>query len=75
MEVAAGEHLVVAGFARGKDERVVGHAVGLDLQAFGGLAQQVEDRPHHLRLTPEAVGVLHARVARQMRGTDLLSRP
>ena len=39
-------------------------------QRLGGLAEQVEDRPHHLRLTPEAVRVLHASVARQVRGAD-----
>ena len=35
------------------------------------MAQQVEDRAHHLGLTPEAVRILHARVSRQMRRSDL----
>ena len=70
VEVAAGEHKVVAVCARGENKRVVGDTVGLDSQRLGGLAQQVEDRPHHLRLTPQAVGVLDACVVRQMRGAN-----
>ena len=36
----------------------------------GGLAQHVEHGAHHLRLAAQAVGVLHAVVADEMRGAD-----
>jgi hypothetical protein len=35
-----------------------------------GLAQQVEDGAHDLRLAAQAIGILHPLVANQMRGAD-----
>ena len=54
----------------GEDQRIVGDAVGLGLERRGGLAQHVERRAHHLRLAAQAVGVLHALVADEVRGAD-----
>ena len=59
VEIAAGQRLGGVG----QNQRVVGHAVGLDRQRGGGLAQQVEHGAHDLRLAAQAVGVLHAVVA------------
>ena len=41
----------------------------------GRLAQQVERRAHHLRLAAQAIGVLHALVADEVRGADRRCRP
>ena len=34
----------------------------------GGLAQEIEAGPHHLRLAAQAIRVLHAVIAGEMRG-------
>ena len=71
VEVAAGERLV----GLGEDQRVVGDAVGLDLERLGRVAEQVEDRAHHLGLAAQAVRVLHPVVVGQVRRPDGASRP
>ena len=66
VEVAAGQRLAGVG----EDQRVVGDGVGLAHQHGGGMAHQVEAGAHHLRLAAQAVRVLHALVADEMRGAD-----
>ena len=66
VEIAAGQRFAGVG----EDQRIVGDAVGLGLQRRRGLAQQVEHGAHHLRLAAQAVRVLHALVADQMRRAD-----
>ena len=66
VEIAAGQR----GIVLGKDQRIVGDAVGLGLQRVGRLAQHVERGAHHLRLAAQAVRVLHALVADEVRGAD-----
>ena len=58
----------------GEDQRIVRHAIGLDQQGRRRLAQQVEDRTHHLRLAAQAIGVLHPAVVDQVGGADGRSR-
>ena len=58
----------------GEDQRIVGDAVGLVASVARGLAQQVERGAHHLRLAAQAIGVLHALVADEMRGADRAAR-
>ncbi len=59
-----------AALAIGDDERVVRHAVGLDRERRCGRAQDIEGRAHHLGLAAQAIGILDAVVAFEMRGTD-----
>jgi hypothetical protein len=59
VEVAAADHGAVVG----KDQRVVGHGIGLAQQHQRGVAQLVQAGAHHLRLAAQAVRVLHAVVA------------
>ena len=66
VEVAARERFVVVG----EDQRIVGDAVGFVGERRRRLAQQIERRAHHLRLAAQAIGVLHARIAGEMRGAD-----
>ena len=63
VEVAAGDHRAVVG----EHQRVVGHRVGLAQQHQRGMAQLVEAGAHHLRLAAQAVRVLHAVVAFEVR--------
>ena len=58
----------------GEDERVVGDRVGLAQQHQRGVAQLVEAGADHLRLAAQAVRVLHAVVALQVRAADLAAR-
>ena len=66
MEVATRQGLVGVG----KDQRVVGDAVGLDFKRRGGLTQEVEHRAHHLRLAAQAIGILHTAVVIEVAGAD-----
>ena len=66
MEVAARQGLAGVG----EDQRIVGHAVGFGRQRRRGVAQDVEHGAHDLRLAAQAVGILHAIIADQMRGAD-----
>ena len=56
-------------------QRVVGGGVRLDRERRGGLAQQVHRGAGHLRLAADAVGVLHAGVARRGGSRGSPSRP
>src|SRR3546814_3705007 len=60
VKIAARERLVRIG----EDQRIVRHAIGLDRQRRAGLAQQIEHGAHHLRLTAEAIGILHAQIGK-----------
>ncbi len=66
VEVAAGERLVRVR----EDERIVRDAVRFEAQRRSRVTQDVQRGAHHLRLAAQAVGVLHARVAHEMRGAD-----
>jgi hypothetical protein len=66
VEVAAGDHRPIVG----KDQRVVGHRIGLAHQHQRGMAQLVQAGAHHLRLAAQAVRVLHAVVASVVRLAD-----
>ena len=66
VEVAARQRLAGVG----EDQRIVGDAVGLGRQRRRRVAQDVEHGAHDLRLAAQAVGILHALVADQMRGAD-----
>ena len=70
VEVAARQGL--AGL--GKDQRIVGDAIGLDRKRRRGLAQDVQGGPHDLRLAAQAVGILHPLVADEMRGANRRAR-
>ena len=52
-------------------QRIVRDGVGLDRQRAGGLHQQVKRGAGHLRLTAQAIGILHALVAFEMRLADV----
>ena len=71
VEVAARDRL-----ARSReDQRVVGDAVRLGRRASAAAwRMHVEARAHHLRLAAQAVGVLHPRVADQVRLADRAAR-
>ncbi len=58
VEIAAGHDGVV-----GQDQRVVGHGIGFDFERAPGRAQDVETGAIDLRLTANAIGILHALVA------------
>ena len=58
------------GVVLGEDQRIVGDAIGFGLQRVGRLAQHVERRAHDLRLTAQAIRVLHTLVADAVRFTD-----
>jgi hypothetical protein len=55
-KVAPADHRAILG----KDQRVVGHRIGLAQQHQRGVAQLVQAGAHHLRLAAQAVRVLHA---------------
>ena len=63
VEVAAREH----GAIIGKHQRVVGDRIGLAQQHDGAVAQLVQAGAHHLRLAAQAIGVLHAVIAIEVR--------
>ena len=52
-------------------QRIVGDGVGFDRQRAGGLHQQVKRGAGHLRLTAQAIGILHTLVAFEMRVPDI----
>ncbi len=66
VEIAAGQSFF---FIR-KDQRVVGHAIGFGAECARSLTQHVERGAHHLRLTAQAIGILHALIIGEMRGAD-----
>src|SRR5439155_17950019 len=68
MEIAAGNRRILVR----KDDRVVGNRSRLDGQRAGRGVEQVERSAHHLRLTAEAVWVLHLPATR-VAGDDLAS--
>ena len=68
VEIAAGDDL--AGL--GKHQRIVGDAVRLDRQRARGLRASGRGSAHHLRLAAQAIGILHALVAFEMRLADSL---
>jgi hypothetical protein len=55
----------------GKHQRVVGHGIGFAHQHLRGVAHLVQAGAHHLRLAAQAVRVLHAVVALEVRAADL----
>ena len=55
VEVAAGDHVVLAG----KYQRVIGDRVGFNQQHFRRLAKLGQAGSHHLRLTAQRIRVLH----------------
>ena len=52
-------------------QRIVGDGVGFDRQRAGGLHQQVKRGAGHLRLAAQAIGILHALVAFEMRHANV----
>ncbi len=66
MEIAARQHLVGVG----EDQRVVGHAIGLDFEHRRREAEMVEAGAHDLGLAAQAIGILHARIVLEMRAPD-----
>ena len=55
-------------------QRIVGDGVGFDRQGAGGLHQQVKHGAGHLRLAAQAIGILHALVAFEMRVANVATR-
>ena len=74
MEVAARQRVVWQAIDSRKNQRVVGHAIGLGCQQVGGVVQHVQAGTHDLGLAAQAVGVLHALVATEVRGADGAAR-
>ncbi len=68
MEIAARQNFV----RLCKDERIVGHGVGLDEQRGRDLRDKVEAGTHDLRLATQRVGILYS-LARSMRFADFAS--
>ena len=66
----AADAMAVAIAEVGEDERVVGHRVGFAHEHEGGVAQLVEARADDLRLAAQAVRILDAVVAFEMRAPD-----
>ncbi len=66
MEVATRDHF--AGI--GEDQWVIRDRVGLCPQHLCHMLHHVAYGPHHLRLAPETVRILHTRVVLTMRLTD-----
>ena len=52
-------------------QRIVRDGVGLDRQGAGGLHQEIKRGAGHLRLTTQAIGILHTLVAFEMRHANI----
>ena len=65
MEVATGNDLAI-----GQNQRVIGRGIGLNLQRAASLTQNIHSSASDLRLTPNAIGVLHPAVALPMAFAD-----
>ena len=59
MEIAARKHRAILG----KDQRIVGDAIGLDDKRARRIGEEVEAGAHHLRLAAEGIGILHPVIA------------
>ena len=67
MKVSAGEH-----FARfGKDEWIICSAAAFDLNYLSRVTQSGADGPVYLRHATQTVSILHARIAYEMRLTNV----
>ena len=55
------------------DQRVVRYSVRFDLQRRRRMTQDIQRGTHHLRLAAQAIGILHAIIAGQVRRTDCAS--
>ena len=69
VEVAARDDAAFGAVIADEDQRVVGHRVGLAHEHERGVAQLVEAGADHLRLAAQAVRILDAVVALQMRAS------
>ncbi|MGY3563926.1 hypothetical protein ACVWXP_007195 [Bradyrhizobium sp. USDA 4463] len=67
MEIAPGDDL--AGLDQ--NQRIVGDGIGLDDQRARSLRDQIQRGPRDLRLAAQAIGILHALVAFEMRQPDV----
>ena len=53
------------------DQRIVRYTVRFDLQRRGRMTKDTQRGARHLRLATQAIGILHAIIAGQVRRTDL----
>ena len=66
MEVATRDHFAGVG----EDQRIVGDSVRFHGECIGCLTQEVKACTHHLRLTAQAIRILHAVIVDKVRRPD-----
>ena len=62
MEISTGDDVI----GIRENQWIVGRGSALDFHDLSNVPQRAEHRPMHLRHTPQAVGVLNARIVEQM---------
>src|SRR2546423_7007743 len=67
MEITSGENVA----AVGKHQWIVGRRTGFDFKDLFAMIERASHRPMNLRHATQTVGVLDARIVRQMRLPDL----